>query len=59
MPQGHPEYKVISHSESQFEANLNRLAKEGWRVLYVHYEPTKGKPGGTWRVLLERLCGEV
>lgn len=54
----HQEYKVISHSETQFEANLNRLAKEGWRVLYIHYEPSGRKPGGTWRVLLERECRE-
>lgn len=48
------EYEVAAHATAQLKPNLNRLAKEGWRVVYVHYDPL-GKP--QWHVLLERERG--
>jgi hypothetical protein len=47
------EYKVIIHATGQLEANLNLLAKSGWRVIYTHYQPD-GVGRGKWRLLLER-----
>ena len=47
------EYKMIIHATAQLEVNLNLLAKEGWRVIFTHYEPERtGR--GKWRLLLER-----
>lgn len=45
------EYEVIAYATSPLKAHLNRLAKEGWRVIFTHFDPL-GKP--QWNVILER-----
>jgi hypothetical protein len=41
-----------SRPEAEMTETLNRLAEEGWRVAYRHYDP-KGVPI-TWRIIMEK-----
>lgn len=47
-------YKIVSYATAQLEANLNRLAREGWRVIYQHFDPM-AKGSHQWHVMLERI----
>lgn len=44
------EYKVINHSTTALESNLNRWAREGWRVFDRCSNPLTDE----WSVILER-----
>lgn len=46
------EYKRVRVSEGSFEASVNGLAREGWRVVHVQYAAVELH--GSARVLLER-----
>lgn len=48
------EYKVINFGTPYLQDELNRLAKQGWRVVSSHFEPHEiGRPA-TVGVILER-----
>lgn len=44
------EYKVITKGTPYLEDELNRLAREGWRVVASHHEERKAWP----TIILER-----
>ena len=47
------EYKVLVTAQSSLENSLNTYAKQGWKVIYTHFDPLGIAPF-QWKVILER-----